>query len=114
MRKLNKDSISTGVVILLGLIIIGLALYLVISITSKSTMSNDYSRESYYQMVSEVTSDNIQFYVHDSQLYLTDSFDKVVGTIYAREDGTKYIEYNNKEYDLKDEDLAIKEVKKSE
>lgn len=114
MKKIDRDKVLTAVTIILGVAVAGLVIFLAVMIFTKPPQDKEYSRDSYYQLVNEVTPDKIKFYVHDSQLYLDNTFSDVVGTIYKREDGTTFIEYNGKEYDLSEDDLIVFNVKKAE
>lgn len=112
--QIDSDKILTSIVVILGVVIIFLGIVLFLMFSGKLNVQKEpeeYSRDKYYQMVTELTEDNIKFYVHDSQIYLDDTFSEPVGTIYKREDESMYILYNEKEYDLTESDLEIREVK---
>lgn len=100
---------------LLGVSIISILVIIIIFLAVKTgKVSNEYSRDNYYQMTHEITDENIKFYVHDSQLYLDDTFSDVVGTIYKGEDGTSYIDYKGQEYNMTEDDLQVRRVKKTD
>ena len=91
-----------------------LILITIFLVTDGGTKQTAYDKDNYYQMESTLTEDNIQFYVHDNNLYLSDKFDEPVGSIYKEEDGSGiYIVYNTKKYMLSSNDTKLFEVKPS-
>lgn len=115
---MEKSKVDSSVVFLVLDIILGVAIVCMVTLlcllyTGKVSFSKEpepYSSNKYYQMVTDVTGKDINFYVHNRKIYLNDSFDKPVGDIYKREDGCVYILYNDKEYDLDTEDKNLIEV----
>lgn len=118
LSKLGYGLVAISAVICAFLTFCGIVYFLVTHFDFSSddtiVINEEYSKDAYYIMENAITDENIKFYVHDSQIYLDDTFSKPVGTMYKREDDSSYLEYKDKEYSLSKEDLELIKIEKKD